>query len=252
MLTFLDSRSLTCHHRVVTTTERPLTPRQRGRVAALEDIKRLGRAQIAAHGLAGLSLREVAREMGLVSSAVYRYFPSREALLTALVAEAYDGLGAAVEAADAPLDRDDIAGRWIAGARALRAWALAHPTDYTIVYGPPLAGYEAPPETYRPAQRSVEVLFDALERGWRAGRLRPLAPGPGLEPGLRAAVDELRARRGLTAPAETVAAGLEAWTQLHGLVAMELYGHLQPAIGDPGPLFEHAIAAQLPRLGLRT
>ncbi len=238
-----------CDDRAVTTTERPLTPRQRGRVAALEDIKRLGREQIATSGLAGLSLREIARAMGLVSSAVYRYYPSREALLTALVTEAYDGLGAAVEAADAPLDRDDLAGRWRAHARALRAWAVEHPTDYTIVYGPPLAGYDAPPETYQPAQRSTGILFDALERGWAAGRLRPLDRTLPAE--LRAAVDELRERRGLAAPAGTVATGLEAWTQLHGLLAMELHGHLRPAVGAAGPLFADAVEAQLVALGLR-
>lgn len=239
-----------CDHRPVTTTDRPLSPRQRGRVAAIEDIKRLGREQIAASGLAGLSLREIARSMGLVSSAVYRYYPSRESLLTALVTEAYDGLGAAVEAADAPLDRDDVAGRWRAHARALRDWAVTHPTDYTIVYGPPLAGYDAPPETYRPAQRSVEILFDALERGWAAGRLRP--PDRVLPAELQAAVDELRERRGLRAPAGTVAAGLEAWTQLHGLIVLELHGHLRPAVGAAGPLYADGTEAQLAALGLRT
>ncbi len=225
---------------------KPPTPRQRARADAVEEIKRIARRQLADGGPGALSLREIAKEMGLVSSAVYRYVPSRDALLTGLIADAYDRLGTAAEAADAALARDDLAGRWRALAGSLRDWAMAHPTDYTLVYGPPVAGYEAPPETYAPAQRWVEIMIDILARGARRGSV-PDAPQ---DPAFRARLLELSARRSPDTPAGSIAAGLRAWTQLHGLVALEIHGQTAFVLDAAAELFADAVEHQVRELAL--
>lgn len=117
--------------------------RARVRASMIEEIKAVARRHLASDG-ANLSLRAVARDLGMVSSAIYRYFPSRDELLTALILEAYDALGDAVEAADAGVDRADLRGRWHAACRAARAWALAHPAEYALLYGSPVPGTRPP------------------------------------------------------------------------------------------------------------
>jgi AcrR family transcriptional regulator len=220
------------------------TPRERARLAAVDDIKRIARRQLAEGGVGALSLREIAKEMGLVSSAVYRYVPSRDALLTGLISDAYNRLGATAEAADAAHPRDDLAGRWRALARSLRDWARAHPTDYALVYGPPVPGYEAPPETYAPAQRWLEIMIDVLAR---AGST---APDPA-DPTVRDLLAGLRDRRSPGSHLGGVAAGLGAWTQLHGLVALEIHGQLAFVLpDDAGDFFRHCVERQIRELGL--
>lgn len=221
----------------------PPTPRQRARLAAVEDIKRIARRQLADGGAGALSLREIAKEMGLVSSAVYRYVPSRDALLTRLIADAYDRLGAAAETADATVERDDLAGRWRALAGALRDWARLHPTDYTLVYGPPLPGYAAPPDTYAPAQRWVEILIDVVVRSGST------EPDPD-DPVLRAQLEAVQDRRSPGVPLGGIAAGLSAWAQLHGLVALEIHGQTAFVLGDAAALFGHCVERQVRDLGL--
>ncbi|HXV94752.1 MAG TPA: TetR/AcrR family transcriptional regulator, partial [Pseudonocardia sp.] len=120
------------------------------------------RSHLAEHGAVGLSLRAVARDVGMVSSALYRYFDSRDALLTALIIDAYNSLGTAVETAEAAVPRDDLAGRWSAIAVTTRRWALADPHQYALVYGSPVPGYAAPQDTVGPATRVTRVLGDLL------------------------------------------------------------------------------------------
>src|SRR5258705_8620656 len=132
---------------------RAATLRSRVRAEMTEEIKQTARRQLAAAGASNLSLRAVARDMGLVSSGIYRYFGSRDELLTALILDAYNALGAAVEAAQAQVDRTELVGRYNAACHAVRDWALAHPHEYALTYGSPVPGYVAPSETVGPASR---------------------------------------------------------------------------------------------------
>ena len=116
------------------------TPRSRAREQTMRDIVRIGREHLATDGAAALSLRAVARDLGLVSSAVYRYVASRDELLTLLVVDGYDELGDAVDAALAGVDRSDHAGRMAAIGRAVRAWGLADPATYALLFGSPVPG----------------------------------------------------------------------------------------------------------------
>src|SRR4051794_31580440 len=135
VLSFLDTCSRS--PATVSVVSAPRTARERARVELTNEIKQEARRQLAEQGAAALSLRAVARELGMVSSALYRYFPSRDDLLTALITDAYDSVGAAAEAA---LESSTAQGathfaRWQAVCRAVRSWALAHPHEYALVYG---------------------------------------------------------------------------------------------------------------------
>ena len=121
--------------------------RARVRAELVQEIKQEARRQVARAGAPALSLRGVARQLGMASSAIYRYFPSRDQLLTALIVDAYQAIGEATEAADAACERQDFVGRWRAGCHEVRHWALANPHEYALVYGSPVPGYHAPQDT---------------------------------------------------------------------------------------------------------
>lgn len=135
------------------------------------EIKAVARRHLETDG-ANLSLRAVARDMGMVSSALYRYFASRDDLLTALIMDGYNALGESVEAADAAVtDRDDLRARWLAATRAVRGWSLANPAEYALLYGSPVPGYKAPQDTIGAAVRTPVVLTHILADGFSSGAL---------------------------------------------------------------------------------
>jgi AcrR family transcriptional regulator len=225
----------------------PTTARERARAELTAEITDLARTQLATVGAAGLSLRAVARELGMASSAMYRYFPSRDDLLTRLIIDGYDALGNAAEAADdpgaGPLDR------WLAVCRAVRSWARAHPHEYALLYGSPVPGYAAPRDTVPAAARVGLVLGRVLGDAARAGAL-PEAPGRstgtvsadlvealgGEHPALD---DRVRSR------------ALLAWSGLFGAVSFELFGHFVGSVTDADAFFDDAMRDLAGLVGLR-
>src|SRR5690242_609268 len=125
--------------------------RERTRAEITRAILDAARRHLATEGASGLSLRAIARELGASSSAVYRYVASRDELLTRLIVAAYDAMGAAAEAREADVARDDLVGRWSAVCGAVRSWAHANPNEYALLYGTPVPGYTAPQATITPA-----------------------------------------------------------------------------------------------------
>jgi AcrR family transcriptional regulator len=219
------------------------TARERVRAELTREITNVARAQLATDGAGGLSLRAVARELGMVSSAIYRYFPSRDDLLTALIIDGYNAIGAAVERADAACPAGDFGARWQAVAQAVRDWALAHPHEYALVYGSPVPGYRAPEQTIGPAARVATVLGDIVSQAGRAGVLRLPESGPPL-PGSFAG-DAARLRESVLAgvPDAAAAAAVTAWAGLFGLVSFELFGQFENVITDRAAFFAQAAAA---------
>jgi len=229
------------HHRAVPTA------RERVRAELTAEITDAARRQLAEVGAAALSLRAVAREVGMVSSAVYRYFPSRDDLLTRLIIDGYDDLGDAAEAADDPTGAPRA--RWLAVCRAVRSWALAHPHEYALLYGSPVPGYSAPRDTVPAASRVGIVLGRILGDAARAGAL-PAAAGE-RDPGLVSddAVDVL----GGDHPAldETVRIrALMAWSALYGTISFELFGHFVGSVEDGDRYFERAMTDLAALIGL--
>src|SRR5690349_15982731 len=149
----------------------PRSARDRARAELTGEIKAVARRHLAEHGSAGLSLRAVAREVGMVSSAVYRYFPSRDDLLTALIVDAYNAVGATAEEAIAANRRRTAAARWLAVSEAVRTWALANPHEYALIYGSPVPGYSAPPDTIDPAARIALALLQIVVDGVANGEI---------------------------------------------------------------------------------
>ncbi|MGK5444847.1 TetR/AcrR family transcriptional regulator [Micromonospora sp. URMC 105] len=221
--------------------------RARVRAEMLDEIKAVARRHLATDG-ANLSLRAVARDMGMVSSAIYRYFPSRDELLTALILEAYDALGDAVESADAGADRQDLRGRWHAACRAARDWALAHPAEYALLYGSPVPGYAAPDDTVLPAQRPPVTLVGILRDGLADGRLA--APADELPEPVRADLAEIGAGLFPGLPESLLARGMAGWTQLFGLINFELFGRLDRAVPHRDEYFDHQTGLMADFIGL--
>jgi AcrR family transcriptional regulator len=231
----------------------PGTPRTTGGLRARARAETTAKAlEIAARqlgevGAAGLSVRAVARELGMASSAIYRYFPSRDALLTRLILDAYVDLGAAATAGEAQVDRADHAGRFRATARAARRWALAEPHRYALLYGSPVPGYAAPADTVAPALTVALLLLSALEDAAEAGV--PLRRAD-LSTDLRRELLEAGTRVDTEIDPGVLALGIQAWTALFGHVSFELFGHLHRVVESRDAWFDQMLDDQLRRIGL--
>ena len=221
--------------------------RARVRAQMTEEIKTIARRHLASDG-ANLSLRAVARDLGVVSSAIYRYFASRDDLLTALILDAYNALGSSVEAADrAVVDRAALDGRWMAICHAVRDWALAAPHEYALIYGTPVPGYRAPADTVAAATRGVRAIGAILQDGALQGRFPDEKPVTG-------AAGETFVAIGADicpdAPPAVLSRAMGAWVQLFGTVSFELFGQLENAVADKAAFFEQQMCAQAVYIGL--
>lgn len=218
------------------------TPRERARAQTVADIVRLGREHLARHGAAALSLRAVARELGVVSSAVYRYVQSRDELLTLLLIDAYGELGDEVDAAVGRVAEGDFAGRFRALGRAVRGWALREPARYALLFGSPVPGYRAPAErTTEPGTRVVYSLMALLDNAWRTGALGAESGAvAAVPPALAADLKVIREERGLGLTDGLLARGALVWTSLFGAISFEVFGQYgEGTFSARDELFEH-------------
>jgi AcrR family transcriptional regulator len=222
--------------RVSTTQPDQTAPglRARNRAAIDAEILRVAHAHLATDGAAGLSLRGIARDVGMVSSAIYRYVSSRDELLTRLIVTGYESLADRVVASHAEVDPEDLSGRWTAVGQAMRAWAVENPHDWSLLYGSPVPDYEAPADrTTEPGTRVTTLLVQLLRDAAARGRLARDAFTPHLTedlgPQARAAAGALMddptfAASGLDE--DVIMAGLAAWLLLVGAVNSEVFGYL--------------------------
>ncbi|WAZ19758.1 TetR/AcrR family transcriptional regulator [Streptomyces cinnabarinus] len=224
----------------------PQGARARARIEVTAAIKDEARRQLAADGAAKLSLRAVARELGMVSSALYRYFPSRDDLLTALIIDAYNSVGGSAEAACDEFADAGPAHRWIAVCEAVRRWGLAHPHEYALIYGSPVPGYSAPDTTIPAAARVGEVLIGIVRDAHRGlGLAKTPLPGE-----LRPEAERMAADFAPDLPPETMAALIATWAQLFGLVGFELFGQFHRVVEDRERFFRHAAGQLAQAVGL--
>ena len=213
------------------------TMRARLRAELTTEIKDTARRHLAAEGSAALSLRAIARELGMVSSAIYRYFPSRDDLLTALIVDAYDALATAAEEAGAAVAQRGVNARWLAVARAIRAWAADHQAEYGLIYGSPVPGYRAPDATIEPAARVSLVFIHIVVDGMASGEIEAGAPVSMPRP-VHADLAALREVVAPGVPDEVLSRALLVWTQLFGSITFELFGHLHNVIHDYDGFFD--------------
>jgi AcrR family transcriptional regulator len=252
----------------------------RSRAERREDVTarvvEIGRRHLAERGAAALSLRAVTRDLGMVSSAVYRYVANRDELLTLLLVDAYSEQADAVDAAVAEADGRPWDERLLAAALAFRAWAVQEPARYALLYGSPVPGYAAPPEiTVEPGTRVVTTLLGLVADGLAAGAVvdgpgaghpdrpagseppsseppgRSVAPshsplavevGGALATDLRRVADEV----GIPAGPELLARAIHLWASLVGGVSLEVFGQYgADTFTEPSALFEHQVRLSL-------
>jgi AcrR family transcriptional regulator len=224
------------------------TPRARARAETTEQIKQIGRRHLAAEG-PNLSLRAVARDLGVVSSAVYRYFASRDELLTALIVDGYTSMADAVEAAEAAAPRRDLLARWLALGNAVRDWSLANRHEYGLLYGTPVPGYAAPQTTIQPALRPVYLAMAILRDGTERGLVD--VPKDRLPAAVRVDCERIGADPGFAGVAPTlIARALSVWAQLFGTVSFELFGRLTNGVTDFDAYFDHQLRLMARYLGV--
>jgi AcrR family transcriptional regulator len=209
--------------------------RARVRAELTAEIKALARRQMAAEGSASLSLRAIARDLGMVSSAIYRYFPSRDDLLTALIIDAYNELGEVAEHTDAVGDRDDLAGRWRRLCDAAFHWAREHVAEYGLIFGTPVPGYAAPTDTIEPATRFTRVLIGLLADAARLGVRPAVAVEAG--PTLHRDLEQLRRELHVDIDDASFLAGMQAWMALFGAITFILFGQLNNVVTDVDEFF---------------
>ncbi|MFI9413935.1 TetR/AcrR family transcriptional regulator [Nocardia gamkensis] len=221
--------------------------RARVRSEMIEEIKAAARKRLAVDG-ANLSLRGVARDMGIVASALYRYFPSRDDLLTALIMEAYQALAAEAEAADTRLPAADLRGRWMAVCSSVRDWAQAHPAEYGLLYGSPVPGYDAPDDTVAPAAAVVFRLVAIAQAG--ADKLTPPPLSSALPAPVHADLRRLIEQQSSDLPEDVLDRVFVAWTQLFGLLDFEVFGRLNGIIDARADYFAHHMNVMADLVGL--
>jgi AcrR family transcriptional regulator len=227
--------------------------RARVRAELTQEIKDEARRQLAEEGASALSLRAIARQLGMVSSGIYRYFKSRDELLTALIVDAYDALGAVVEAADESCERLDFTGRWRACCQGVREWARQHPHEYALIYGSPVPGYRAPEDTNSPASRATLALVAVIRDAAAAGALRPPFAADMTPVLSKAAATEARhvQARGLVGvPDDAIVRSVIAWTHLFGAVSFELFGRYVDIVEDVDSMFEQAVTDMAAFVGI--
>ncbi|MEH3128892.1 MAG: TetR/AcrR family transcriptional regulator [Mycolicibacterium neoaurum] len=209
--------------------------RQEARDRIEAQIVQVGRRHLVTDGAAGLSLRAIARELGMVSSAVYRYVASRDDLLTLLLVDAYDDLADAVDAAARTGGWDR---RLVALGRAARAWALDQPARWALLYGSPVPGYHAPPElTVGPGTRVVATFLSIVADGVRSGAVGN--PDDSMGEPLSSDFDAIRAEFGFPGGDRLMLACLSAWATVIGAISLEVFGQYgADTLSDPGAVFD--------------
>ncbi|HJP74762.1 MAG TPA: TetR/AcrR family transcriptional regulator [Pseudonocardiaceae bacterium] len=222
------------------------TARDRARAELTREIKDEARRQLA---VGELSLRAVSRAMGMVSSALYRYFPSRDDLLTALIIDAYNSLGDAVAEADPGPDTAARL-RWHAVCEKVREWALANRHEYALIYGSPIPGYQAPQDTVLPGTRVSLLMVGIVNDGWRTGEMAEPQAAPPLPPELAGELERLAGLIELELPPPVLGRALIAWMQLFGTVSFELFGQLVGVVNPSGCFFDYTVGQMADFIGL--
>lgn len=200
--------------------------------------------QIAKSGAPALSLRAIARELNITAPAIYNYYPDRDALVTALIVDAFTSFGRSQQSILETMPADNLSQRFTTLGLAYRDWALAHDQRYQLIFGTPIPGYHAPEEITVPAAaRALTPLMMTLQSLYEAGALC-IERLPELTPelkGMLAAWQAFVNQAGLAIHEEVLYLSYVVWSRVHGLAALEI-GRQQPAfITDPGEVFRREI-----------
>ncbi len=231
---------------------RPKREGGRERSQTVSRIKAIAHSQMAQYGTAGLSLRGIAREMGMTAPAIYNYFPRLDDLITALIVDAFSALAVSMETAEGELDSSSPYENVVELCVAYRAWAAGHPFEFQLIYGNPIPGYHAPEEITIPlARRPFLGLFRWFLTAYAAGELAIPPEYSSVPAPMAEGIAVWRNLSGIDVPDPLLGLLMSGWSRMHGAVMLELFGHIQPLVGDPEAFFRYEIGAFASRLGLR-
>jgi AcrR family transcriptional regulator len=217
-------------------------PRKEEQQNLPQAVKEAAWKQIAESGAAALNLRAIARALNITAPAIYNYYPDRDALVTALIIDAYTAFGDAQFAARDSVPADDLQGRLRATGRAYRQWAITYPERYQLIFGTPIPGYVAPFEqTFPSAARALGVLVSVVEAVRAAGRLRAES-FPQVMPGYEETFGRWKNYAG-EAGLLSLSVAVLIWARVHGLVSLEIAGSIPPFGASGDGLYEYEIAS---------
>ncbi|MEV7684019.1 MULTISPECIES: TetR/AcrR family transcriptional regulator [unclassified Streptomyces] len=229
-----------------------LSRRERLRAETAAEIKAVALRHMATGGAAAISLRAIARDMGMTAGAIYSYYDTRDALINALITDVYNSLADTLEAAHRQVPDGNVARRIIAHGHAYRQWAIGHPEEFQLVYGDPVPGYQMPegsPAT-EAELRVCTLLADLVAAAWpHAAQAQSSGEHvwEDFQPDLTDAVHGEKSEL----PPAALALALRVWGRMHGLVALEVYGHLRSQVVEPAKLYQEELLDLIGSLGLR-
>ena len=208
-----------------------------------------------AEGPDAVSLRAIAREMGMTAPALYRYFSSHEDLVRHVVADIFaeiaDDIRAAIRhAADA--SGGDMTEKLIAACREFRRWSLAHREEFGLLFGTPLPSIEAIHDDVVDAcaAKFSGTFFTLFLELWRRHPF-PVPADDEIQPGLRGQLARYRESLGVDVPLGAALIFLRCWVRLYGMVSLEVFGHLRFALDDASAMFELTLSELADLVGLR-
>lgn len=229
----------------------PVSRRTVQRESTLLDIRREGRRLLVSEGEAGVTLRPIARALGLTAPALYRYYASRDDLLLDLIADLYAELTAGMERASAGQPEQDPAARMVAVTWEFRRWARANPREFQLIFATPV-GAEQQRRTQRLdecGQRFGGVFQTLFAEVWQGGPF-PIAADDDLDPRLREQLAAWAGENDIALPLGALAIFLDCWVRIYGLISLEVFGHLGFALTDVTPMYDAMMAELAARLGL--
>jgi AcrR family transcriptional regulator len=232
-----------------------LSRRDRVRAETTEEIKQTARRILVEQGPEAVTLRAIARDMGVTAPALYRYFESYEELVRRIVGDIFGELAeeihTAIEAAGAA-SGDDMAVKMAAACQGFRQWALAHKAEFALLFGTPLPGINVEDDDFceECARRFAGTFYELFLELWRKNPF-PVPSPEEIDPGLRKQLVRYRDGIGAEVPLGALLVFLRCWVRLYGIVSMEVFGHLGFALDDPAPIFEITLAELASLLGLR-
>jgi AcrR family transcriptional regulator len=228
------------------------TRREQKREDTINEIKAIARHLMSEGGTTTLSMRPIAAEMRMSVMGLYRYFENRDALLTALIADNFNAMADAMENARDSERSDDPVQKLLAVLIAYRSWAIEHPVDFQLNYGNPIPGYEAPPEITVPAVvRSFVVAIGLIEEILQRGLAIPPPHYDHVPPPLEAGIGTALERYGYPVSPLALYFAVTGWSQLHGVIMLELFNHIQPLIEDSTAYYEAQVHNLLYNMGVK-
>lgn len=214
-------------------------------------IKTAARRQMVQHGTAGITLRGIARELGITAPAIYNYFPRLDDLITALIVDAFTALADAIEAAEAGTPGETCGPKILAMCLAYRQWAVEHAVDFQLIYGNPIPGYVAPAEITVPlARRPFDGLARLFLEAYQTGELVVPTEYEPVPASITAHFAMWLPEAGYDFPDALLCLLMSGWARIHGMVMLELFEHLGPVVGDSAAFYRYELDAFLQQLGM--